>query len=130
MAVVGQANERQEGAYRLLIEAHVAGIEAARPGSTAGDVTRAMQAVLERESTSASSMGRMGHGIGLEVPEPPSLHVTAETALTPGMVLCIEPNFHAEGVGSMVAEDMIVIRDDEPEFLSNAPMPPELPHVI
>jgi Xaa-Pro dipeptidase len=126
MAAVGRANDRQKRAYLLLMRAHLAGIRAARAGSTAGDITQAMRQVLESESATMTSMGRMGHGIGLEVPEPPSLHLAAETTLRPGMVICIEPNFVIDGVGTMVAEDTIVIRDDKPEYLSNAPMPPEL----
>lgn len=126
MAVLGEPSDRQRGAYELLIHAFQTGIEAAKPGVRVGDVTRAMQGVLDGGRPSASVMGRMGHGLGLDVPEPPSFHPAAETELTPGMLVCIEPSKHVDGVGTLVAEDVFVVRETGVECLSTSPTPPDL----
>jgi Xaa-Pro aminopeptidase len=126
MAILGDPTQRQSEAYDLLLSAHRAGIDAVRPGVTAGDITRLMQRVLEEDGAKLSPEGRMGHGTGLEVPEPPSFHLAAETVLVEGMILCVEPNTPMEGAGAMVAEDVVVVRADGAEHLSTAPTPAEL----
>jgi Xaa-Pro dipeptidase len=126
MAVVGKPNDRQRGAYDLLVQAFHAGIETAKPGVRVGDVTRAMQRVLDGGRPSPSVMGRMGHGLGLDVPEPPSFHAAAEAELMPGMLVCIEPSKHVDGVGTLIAEDVFVVRETGAECLSTSPTPPDL----
>ena len=102
------------------------GIEAAKPGVRGGEVTRAMQRVLDGGRPSASVMGRMGHGIGLDVPEPPSFHSAAEAELMPGVPVCIEPSKHVDGAGTLIAEDVFVMRETGIECLSTSPTPPDL----
>jgi Xaa-Pro aminopeptidase len=126
MAVVGEPSDLQRAAYELVVRALHAGIDAAKPGVRVGDVTQAMQRVLDGGRPSASVMGRMGHGLGLDVPEPPSFHAAAEAQLTPGMLVCIEPSKHVDRVGTLIAEDVFVVRDSGIECLSMSPTPPEL----
>jgi Xaa-Pro aminopeptidase len=61
---------------------------------------------------------RVGHGLGLEMPEPPSLSPQDETVLSAGEVICLEPNLHAPGVGWLVSEEEVVVRDDGYELIS------------
>jgi len=61
---------------------------------------------------------RVGHGLGLEMPEPPSLSPQDESTLSAGEVICIEPNLHAPGVGWLVSEEEVVIREDGYELIS------------
>lgn len=61
--------------------------------------------------------GRFGHGIGLHVPEPPSLHVADPTPLVPGMTLCFEPTAVHAGLNFVVEEEYLVT-DDGFEALS------------
>lgn len=42
------------------------------------------------------------------------------------MILCVEPNLAVNEVGSLVVEDMLVVRDDGAEQLSTAPTPHQL----
>ena len=68
---------------------------------------------------------RVGHGLGLEMPEPPSLSPSDPTALRSGEVLCIEPNLDIDGVGWFVSEEELVVRDGGFELLS-PPFPRDL----
>jgi Xaa-Pro aminopeptidase len=68
---------------------------------------------------------RVGHGLGLEMPEPPSLSPQDQTTLRAGEVLCIEPNREVDGVGWLVSEEEVVVRDGGFDLLS-PPFPREL----
>jgi Xaa-Pro aminopeptidase len=110
-------------AYERIRAAGQAGFEAARAGALASDVARAIAAELP--AASSELFGRFGHGIGLELAEPPSLHLADDTPLEPGMTLCIEPAAQFDGLGQLVGEEMLLVRDGQPELLSPR-MPSEL----
>jgi len=63
---------------------------------------------------------RVGHGLGLEMPEPPSLSPQDPTALRAGEVICLEPNCHVPGVGWLVSEETVVVTESGLELLSPA----------
>jgi len=88
-----------------------AGLEAAAAlhplGRTAGEVGHAMAAAMEI-APSAVGFGRFGHGIGLDVPEPPSLHAADTTRLEQGFTICIEPAVVHEGLNFVVEEEHLV----------------------
>jgi Xaa-Pro aminopeptidase len=80
-------------AYDTLYRATDAGLEAVRPGQRVSDVWRAMAQVVQRDGFDVSSkVGRMGHGMGLGMPEPPSINATDDTVIESGMILNIEPS--------------------------------------
>ncbi|MFO1037349.1 MAG: Xaa-Pro peptidase family protein [Geminicoccaceae bacterium] len=87
--------EAPSAAWRELSErlhrALEAGMAAAAPGARCKDVWLAMARVLGEEEVRRADVGRMGHGVGLVLTEPPSIHPNDETMLVPGMVLAIEP---------------------------------------
>lgn len=65
-----------------------------------------------------SAYARVGHGLGLEMPEPPSLSPLDATPLRAGEVICLEPNREVPGVGWVVSEETVLITDGQPELLS------------
>ncbi len=70
--------------------------------------------------------GRLGHGLGMQLTEWPSLIPSDETVLEPGMVLTLEPVTAPRDGRIMVHEENIVIREEGPMFLSEfrrGPMP-------
>lgn len=104
-------------AHARLIEAVIAGYEAAYPGATAADLFRAMNRVVN-PAARGSDVGRLGHGLGMQLTEPPSLAVWDETVLEPGMVLTLEPGIELEQGRMMVHEENMVITADGARFLS------------
>ncbi len=112
---IGTPAPEVEWAYATLHHTVDAGIAAACPGVTASSVWRAMAKVLAAAGVEPGSIGRMGHGLGMALTEPPSIHPDDETVLAEGMALAIEPGlFYPAGDGRdrlMVHEENIVLED-------------------
>jgi Xaa-Pro aminopeptidase len=63
-------------------------------------------------------VGWLGHGLGLQLTEWPSIAPWDDTVLRENMVITIEPSVSVEGGGVLVSEENIVIRDGLPELLT------------
>ena len=117
-------------AHDLVFRATEAGLAAVRPGVRAAQVWQAMAEALGREAVQAASVGRMGHGIGLNMTEPPSIHPEDETVLAPGMALTIEPGIgytSRDGESRvMVHEENVVVTDRGARLLTRR-APAEMP---
>ncbi|HTB79996.1 MAG TPA: Xaa-Pro peptidase family protein [Opitutaceae bacterium] len=59
-----------------------------------------------------------GHGLGLEVHEPPRMGTTADTALKKGAVVTVEPGLYYPGLGACRIEDVVQVTDNAPKMLS------------
>lgn len=122
----GHASDQVRAAYETVFEATEAGFEAARPGACCADVHRAMQNVMEKAGALGNDVGRLGHGLGMQLTEWPSLTPDDRTVLEPGMVLTLEPGMTFAPGLVMVHEENIVIRDRGATYLSRRAAP-ELP---
>lgn len=122
----GQASDAAKRAYEVLYAATDAGMQAARVGAKCGDVYNAMWKIIEAYSPSASGVGRLGHGLGMQLTEPPSHTHFDETVLKPNMVITLEPGLTIAPGKIMVHEENIAVRDDGVELLSRR-APQELP---
>ena len=115
-------------AYDVVFAATEAGLAAARPGATCADLFHAMNKVLEAGGALGNDVGRLGHGLGMQLTEWPSNTSWDETVLEPGMVITLEPGMTFAPGKVMVHEENLVIREDGAELLSRR-APPELPVV-
>ena len=122
----GQADEDAKRAYRTVWEATEAGLATAKPGATTSDLWRAMAEVLDAGGSLGNSVGRLGHGLGMQVTEWPSHTAADGTVLEEGMVLTLEPGLTWAPGRMMVHEENLVLRADGPELLSRR-APAELP---
>ncbi|MBY5972507.1 Xaa-Pro peptidase family protein [Ferrimonas balearica] len=124
---VGPASEELRAAHRILWEATERAAEAARPGARACDLHAAMLPLLARHNAGPVT-GRLGHGLGMRLTEPPSLIPADETELRAGMVLTLEPSLVLGPGRMMVQEENIVIREDRVEWLTPR-APQDLPEL-
>ncbi len=112
------ASDKARRAYACVFQSTEAGLLAARPGVTTTDVWQAMWSVLEAGGALGNDVGRMGHGLGAQLTEWPSLNATDNTTLEAGMVITLEPGMEFAAGKLMVHEENILITDNGAELLS------------
>lgn len=121
--VAGREPEaRQRELFEVVRDAHAAGVRAAVAGATGADVDRAARSVIDSAGLGEYFVHRTGHGLGLEVHEPPSLHSANDQPLPAGTVVTVEPGVYIPGYGGVRIEDDLVVRAGPPEVLTRAPI--------
>jgi Xaa-Pro aminopeptidase len=123
---IGQADDPARRAYDVLWRATEAGLQAARPGNTCRDLFAAMSGVIAEMDDSGGDIGRLGHGLGLQLTEQPSHAAFDTTELQENMVLTLEPSLSYDDGLMMVHEENIVVTANGGRLLSTRAQP-ELP---
>jgi Xaa-Pro aminopeptidase len=118
---VGEPDAEFRRVYDLVIASQAAGIKAARPGVTAGEVDRASRRVIEDAGYGKWFRHRTGHAIGLDVHEYPFISAEDPTPLAPGMTFTIEPSIFWPGhVGARI-EDVVLCEAKDARRLNRYP---------
>ena len=120
MAVVGDPSARQREIHALVLAAHDAAIGAVRAGVTTGEVDAAARGVIAAAGLGDRFFHRIGHGLGLESHEDPSLDPGSKIVLEPGMVFTIEPGVYIPGWGGVRIEDDVVVESAGCRMLTKA----------
>lgn len=118
----GSPSDAVRRAYDRLYVATDAGITAAKPGARLSDLWHAMAQSLGGAAVMGSNVGRMGHGLGLNLTEPPSVQLEDDALIEVGMVLTVEPGIAYETTNGarrvMVHEENLVVTASGAELLS------------
>ena len=122
----GSVSSDVERVNEVLWQATEAGIKAAVPGATTLDVFNAMNKIIEDGGAIGNNVGRLGHGLGLQLTEPPSHRPEEKTIIKENMVLTIEPGMEYEKDKMLVHEENIVIHKDGAELITKR-VPREIP---
>lgn len=109
MLFLGAPGAKVKRAYRAVLEAQLAAIAAVRPGVTASVVDAAARDVLKGYGLDNAFVHSTGHGLGLEIHEPPRIGKKGKTRLQTGMAITIEPGVYLENFGGIRIEDTIVV---------------------
>lgn len=125
MACIGGPSSEQGRFFDAVYEAQRAGVEKVRPGATAHSIFQAcLDVLIEKGLEEHATLERVGHGVGLDMHEPPSLARNSEVIVQPGMVLTVEPVFwdrpHAR-IGNFAIEDVVVVSENGCEIISKFP---------
>lgn len=107
--------------YNIVREAQLAGIEAIAPGKPLKDVDAAARQVIEDAGYGDYFGHGLGHGIGLEIHESPTLSHRSEGALREGQVVTVEPGVYLPGVGGIRIEDDVLVTAKGHRKLSTLP---------
>jgi Xaa-Pro aminopeptidase len=107
--------------YDLVRAAQEAAVERVAPGVEIREIDRAARSVIERGGFADRFVHRTGHGIGLEVHEPPYAVEDDGTVLEPGMTFSVEPGIYLEGRFGVRIEDIVAVTDDGVELLNRTP---------
>ncbi len=116
--VGGEPPARYREVWRVVLDAQLAGIAAIRPGATCESVDAAARAVIERAGYGEYFTHRLGHGLGLDVHEPPYLVGGNTRELEPGMVVTVEPGIYLDGEFGVRLEEDVVVTEDGCRLLS------------
>jgi Xaa-Pro dipeptidase len=109
---LGEADPEMRAVYDIVKAANAAGRAAAGPGVACQDVDRAARRVIEEAGFGEYFIHRTGHGLGLEVHEPPYIVEGNGQLLEPGMTFTVEPGIYLPGRGGIRVEDNVVITSD------------------
>jgi Xaa-Pro dipeptidase len=118
---LGRLPEEMVQVYEVVREANAAGREKAGPGVAAEEVDRAAREVIEAAGYGEFFIHRTGHGLGLEVHEPPYIVAGNQEPLRPGMTFTVEPGVYLPGQGGVRIEDDVLITPTGAEGLTTFP---------
>jgi Xaa-Pro aminopeptidase len=118
--VVGEEPGGFGEVYEVVLEAQRAATDAVAPGVEAQDIDRAARGVIEAAGHGKRFIHRTGHGIGLEVHEPPYMVEGDATRLAPGMTFSIEPGIYLDGRFGVRIEDIVAVTADGVERLNRS----------
>jgi Xaa-Pro dipeptidase len=118
--VIGEPDTRQAEVHALVLAANQAAVAAAGPGVTVSEVDEAARAVIRAGGLADRFVHRVGHGLGLEAHEDPSLDPGGSTVLEEGMVFTIEPGVYLPGWGGVRIEDDVVVDAGGARLLTQA----------
>jgi len=111
MLFLGAPGARVKRAYSAVLEAQLAAIDRVRAGVTAHQVDAAARRVLRGHGLDRAFVHSTGHGLGLEIHEPPRLGKRDKTILRPGMAVTVEPGVYLEGWGGIRIEDTVEVTE-------------------
>lgn len=105
----------------VVLASQDAGLSAVRAGVAAVEVDRACREVIEAAGFGELFVHRTGHGVGLDVHEPPWLGGPSEDILSCGQVVTVEPGVYVPGLGGARTEDTVVVTEAGCEILTKTP---------
>ena len=121
LVLEGDPPESYREIHEVVHEAQDAAIEAVEPGIKAGEIDRTARSIIEDAGYGDAFLHRTGHGVGLEVHEPPYIVDGNDRELEPGMVFSVEPGIYLDGEFGVRIEDLVVVTEDGYERLNDTP---------
>jgi Xaa-Pro aminopeptidase len=118
MLFLGAPTAKVKRVYRAVLEAQLAAMATVRAGTSTAAVDRVARKVLRGYGLDRAFVHSTGHGLGLEIHEPPRLGKRDKARLEAGMAITIEPGVYLEGVGGIRIEDTVVVTETGCEILT------------
>lgn len=121
VVAVGKMNRQLKALYPIVLEAQHRGIEALRAGASQKQVDEAARSVIRRAGFGPKFGHSLGHGVGLNIHEQPTLSPRSEGTVEAGHVVTVEPGIYLPGVGGIRIEDDVHVTQRGPAVLSDLP---------
>ena len=116
--LLGETGGREGRVIEAVLGAVRAALDSLEPGVNASRVDGAAREYLEKEGLSGYFSHSLGHGVGLQAHEKPTLSARSDDKLLPGMVFTVEPGVYIEGLGGVRIEEMVLMTDTGFEVMS------------
>lgn len=121
VATIGAPDQEFELVHAVLERAVQAAVDAARPGVPAKAVDAAARDIIAAAGYGDRFLHRTGHGVGIDIHEPPYITSTSERLLEEGNVFSIEPGIYLAGRFGIRLEEVVILRGGRAEILSALP---------
>ncbi|MFW5433297.1 M24 family metallopeptidase [Paenibacillus apiarius] len=118
---VGEVNAACKEIYDTVLAANEAAIAAVKPGVTFGSLDRTARQVITEKGYGQYFTHRLGHGLGIDVHEYPSIHDQNEDRLQAGMAFTIEPGIYVPQVAGVRIEDDVAVTETGVKVLTSYP---------
>ena len=111
----GRIHKQALNAYNKLWEATERTLEIIKPGTSCSEIYSKLSQSL---TTNSVSVGRMGHGLGLQLTEPPSIMKNDKTLLEKNMIITLEPSIEMDDDKILVQEENLLVTENGYKLLS------------
>jgi Xaa-Pro dipeptidase len=119
--VAGKPTEKQKKLYQTVKTAQEKAFEALKPNVKAKDVDAVARKIIADAGYGEYFVHNLGHGVGLEVHEPPTLSPESKEVLAAGNVVTVEPGIYLVGYGGVRIEDTVLVQKNGAKKLTNGP---------
>jgi len=117
--VAGKPSGKQKKLYEVVRAAQEKAVEVMKPNVKAKDVDAAARKVIADEGYGKYFVHGLGHGVGLDIHEPPTLSPASEDVLAASNVVTVEPGIYLVGYGGVRIEDTVLVQRNGTEKLTN-----------
>jgi len=121
VACIGTPPKRIREIYKAVAEAQLAALDAVRPGVPVSKVDAAARQVLKGHGLEKQFVHSTGHGLGLEIHEPPKIGKGEKMRLQVGMVITIEPGAYVAGFAGVRIEDTVLVTERGCQIITQTP---------
>ena len=119
--VAGKPTQRQQKIFQIVKEAQQNAFQIIKAGVPVAEVDEAARRTIQASGYGDYFVHRLGHGVGLEVHESPSLNQTSKDLLADGNVVTDEPGIYLPGYGGIRIEDTVLVQKEGAEKFTVAP---------
>lgn len=117
--IAGRPDAKKRDLYETVLLSHDKTFAIMKHGVKCSEVDMMSRKIIEKAGYGTYYTHSLGHGIGLEIHEPPSLSQRSDETLAAGNVVSDEPGIYIHGYGGVRIEDTVLISNDGAERLTN-----------
>jgi len=118
---VGEPSKEMKKIYDTVLKSQIMAIKAAKEGVSTKEVDKVARDFINESGYEGKFGHGLGHGLGIEVHEMPSVSQKMDMLLPANVVVTIEPGIYVEGLGGVRIEDDIIIKQGGSEIINKAP---------
>ncbi len=119
---LGKIDSEIEKIYEIVKEAHLAVVEKVKSGVSVKDLDLTAREVIKKYGYDNYFIHSTGHGVGIEIHEPPRISKNSDEILQENTVFTIEPGIYIPGKGGVRLENIVVCRKETAEVLTKTPL--------